>query len=159
VLLRSNYDFAAGWQASFYPPLSMADLVLGQKADSSTPKVKKCKKMVQKVCILVHFCSKHVHFCKKNAKKCKKTLIFTLIFSSKTHKSYKITLFTTATHPNFQNFEIRNPLVVFFQSPIETCPPLARRSLPAIRVAGVAGPYGGIVNRKLKIPCGLDGDR
>jgi len=71
---------------------------------SIIPKVKKCKKMVQKVCILVHFCSKHVHFCKKNAKKRKKTLIFTLIFSPKTHKSYKIILFTTASHPKFQNF-------------------------------------------------------
>jgi hypothetical protein len=35
------------WRRSFYPPLRMADLVLGQKADSSTPKVKKCKKSVQ----------------------------------------------------------------------------------------------------------------
>ena len=31
-------------------------------------------------------------------------LIFTLIFSPKTNKSYKITLFTTTNHPNFQNF-------------------------------------------------------
>jgi len=58
--------------------------------------------MVQKVFILVHFCSKHVHFCKKNAKKCKKPLIFTPIFSPKTNKSYKTTLFTTANHPIFQ---------------------------------------------------------
>jgi len=60
--------------------------------------------MVQKVCILVHFCSKHVHFCKKNTKKRKKTLIFTPIFSQKTNKSYKIAVFTTANHPIFQNF-------------------------------------------------------
>jgi len=82
---------------SLWPILSFARY-------SSTPKVKKCKKMVQKVYILVHFCSKHVHFCKKNAKKRKKTLIFTLIFEPKTNKSYKITLFTTANHPIFQNF-------------------------------------------------------
>jgi len=68
------------------------------------PKVKKCKKMVQKRYILVHFCSKHVHFCKKSAKKCKNMLIFTLIFRPKTNKSYKITLFTIINHPIFQNF-------------------------------------------------------
>jgi hypothetical protein len=58
--------------------------------------------MVQKVFILVHFCSKHVHFCKKNTKKRKKTLIFTPIFEPKTNKSYKITSFATANHPIFQ---------------------------------------------------------
>jgi len=76
--------------------------------------------MVQKVCILVHFCSKHVHFCKKNAKKRKKTLIFTPIFSPKTHKSYKITLFTTTNHPIFQNFP-KNPLFFDFFYPFSFC--------------------------------------
>jgi hypothetical protein len=32
------------------------------------------------------------------------------------------------------------------KSTIETCPPLARWSLPAIRVAVVTGPCGGILN-------------
>jgi hypothetical protein len=41
--------------ASLWPILSFA-------CYSSTPKVKKCKKMVQKVYILVHFCSKRAHF-------------------------------------------------------------------------------------------------
>jgi hypothetical protein len=43
--------------------------------------------------------------CKKTFifdKKMQKTPIFTLIFSPKTHKSYKITLFTTANRPVFQ---------------------------------------------------------
>ena len=55
--------------------------------------------------------SKSDYFLQKNAKnrsfltkKCKKMLIFTLIFSLKTNKSYKITLFTTTNRPNFQNF-------------------------------------------------------
>jgi len=54
-------------------------------------------------------CSKPVHFLQKDAKtyqflskKCKKTLIFTPIFELKTNKSYKITLFALASHPNFQ---------------------------------------------------------
>jgi len=38
------------------------------------------------------------------AKKCKFLLIFTPIFTPKTEWSYKITLFTIANHPNFQNF-------------------------------------------------------
>jgi len=74
------------------------------QVDSSTPKVKKCKKSVQKRLISCNFCSKPVHFCKKNAKKCKKTLIFTLIFRPKTNKSYKSPPLAIAIHPNFQNF-------------------------------------------------------
>jgi len=35
---------------------------------------------------------------------CKFLLIFTPIFSPKTNKSYKITVFTIANHPIFQNF-------------------------------------------------------
>jgi len=66
--------------------------------------------MVQKVFVFVNFCSKHVHFCKKNAKKRKKTLIFTPIFSLKTNKSYKITLFTITSHPIFQNFPQKPPI-------------------------------------------------
>jgi len=45
--------------------------------------------------------------CKKTFifdKKTQKTPIFTLIFSLKTNKSYKITLLTTTNRPNFQNF-------------------------------------------------------
>jgi len=45
--------------------------------------------------------------CKKTlifVKKVQKTPIFTLIFSPKTNKSYKITPFTTASQPVFQNF-------------------------------------------------------
>jgi len=49
-------------------------------------------------------CSKTDYFLQKRAKKCKKTLIFTPIFSPETNKSYKITLFTIASHPIFQNF-------------------------------------------------------
>ena len=41
--------------ASLWPILSFAHYL-------STPKVKKCKKMVQKRYILVHFCSKRAHF-------------------------------------------------------------------------------------------------
>jgi len=45
----------------------------------------------------------------KNAKKCKFLLIFTPIFRLKTSKSYKITFFTTANHPIFQNFPQKPP--------------------------------------------------
>jgi len=41
-------------------------------------------------------------FLQKNAKKCKFLLIFTLIFSPKTNKSYKNTFFTTTNRPVFQ---------------------------------------------------------
>jgi len=61
-------------------------------------------------------CSKPVHFLQKDAKRCsfltkkhKKMLIFTLIFSPKTNKSYKITLFTITNHPIFQKI-IKKPL-------------------------------------------------
>jgi len=50
-------------------------------------------------------CSFLAKRCKKTFifdKKTQKTPIFTLIFHSKTHKSYKITLSTTTSHPIFQ---------------------------------------------------------
>jgi hypothetical protein len=61
---------------------------------------KKCSKTVN----FLQFLLKTRSFLAKNANKCKFLLIFTLIFSPKTNKSYKITLFTTANHPIFQNF-------------------------------------------------------
>jgi len=61
---------------------------------------KKCSKTVN----FLQFLLKTRSFLQKNAKKCKFLLIFTLIFTPKTNKSYKITLFTTTNHPVFQNF-------------------------------------------------------
>jgi hypothetical protein len=65
---------------------------------------------------LLKTCSKPVHFLQKDAKtrqfltkKCRFLLIFTLILRLKTNMSYKITYFTIASHPNFQNFS-QNPL-------------------------------------------------
>jgi len=43
----------------FHPTSSFA---LRPSLFAPTPKVKKCKKMVQKRYILVHFCSKSAHF-------------------------------------------------------------------------------------------------
>jgi len=48
-------------------------------------------------------------FLQKKCKKVQKTPIFTPIFTLKTNMSYKITVFTTANHPNFQNFP-QNPI-------------------------------------------------
>jgi hypothetical protein len=85
-------------------------LVLGQKANlsavggliySQSQEVqKKCSKPVN----FLQFLLKTRSFLTKNAKKCKFLLIFTPIFTPKTNKSYKITLFTTANYPIFQNF-------------------------------------------------------
>jgi hypothetical protein len=61
---------------------------------------KKCSKTVN----FLQFLLKTRSFLQKNAKKCKFLLIFTPIFSPKTNKSYKITLFAITNHPNFQNF-------------------------------------------------------
>jgi len=61
---------------------------------------KKCSKHAQNLLIFVNFCK----FLQINAKKCKFLLIFTPIFSPKTNKSYKITLYITTNHPIFQNF-------------------------------------------------------
>jgi len=61
---------------------------------------KKCSKTVN----FLQFLLKTHSFLTKNAKKCKFLLIFTPIFSPKTNKSYKITVFTTTNHPIFQNF-------------------------------------------------------
>jgi hypothetical protein len=61
---------------------------------------KKCSKTVN----FLQFLLKTRSFLTKNAKKCKFLLIFTPIFTPKTNKSYKITLFTTANYPIFQNF-------------------------------------------------------
>jgi hypothetical protein len=67
---------------------------------------KKCSKTVN----LLQFLLKTRSFLQKNAKKCKFLLIFTPILTPKTNKSYKITLFTTTTHPNFQNFPQKPPI-------------------------------------------------
>jgi len=77
--------------------------------------------VAQKGTFLVNFRSIYVKKVQKNTKKCKKTFIFTLIFSPKTNKSYKITLFATANHPIFQNFS-QKPLIsqlfsLFFTTP------------------------------------------
>jgi len=61
----------------------------------------------------LQFLLKTHSFLQKNAKKCKFLLIFTPIFSLKTNKSYKITIFTIANHPIFQNFP-QNPLFLNF---------------------------------------------
>jgi len=61
---------------------------------------KKCSKTVN----FLQFLLKTHSFLTKNAKKCKFLQIFTPIFSLKTNKSYKITLFAIANHPIFQNF-------------------------------------------------------
>jgi len=71
---------------------------------------KKCSKTVN----FLQFLLKTRSFLQKNAKKCKFLLIFTLIFSSKTNKSYKITLFATANHPNFKNFSQKPPISQLF---------------------------------------------
>jgi len=49
----------------------------------------------------LQFLLKTRSFLQKNAKKCKFLLIFTPIFTPKTNKSYKITLFTITSHPIF----------------------------------------------------------
>ena len=125
------------------------------------PKSRSAKKVLKT-------CSKPVHFLQKDAKrrsfltkKCKKTLIFTLIFELKTNKSYKITYFTIANHPIFQNFSQKHsiswffiffslflifPFSILFTTAIFKST-LVRR-LPAICMAG---PSGGIANRKSKI--------
>jgi len=59
---------------------------------------KKCSKTVN----FLQFLLKTRSFLTKNAKKCKFLLIFTLIFSPKTNKSYKNTFFTTTNRPVFQ---------------------------------------------------------
>jgi len=61
---------------------------------------KKCSKHAQNLFIFVNFCK----FLQINANKCKFLLIFTPIFTPKTNRSYKITVFTTANYPIFQNF-------------------------------------------------------
>jgi len=66
---------------------------------------KKCSKTVN----FLQFLLKTRSFLQKNAKKCKFLLIFTPIFTLKTNQSYKSTLFTIASHPNFQNSP-QNPL-------------------------------------------------
>jgi len=67
---------------------------------------KKCSKTVN----FLQFLLKTHSFLQKNAKKCKFLLIFTLIFTLKTIKSYKTALFTIANHPNFQNFPQKPPI-------------------------------------------------
>jgi len=87
---------------------------------------KKCSKTVH----FLQFLLKTHSFLQKNAKKCKFLLIFTPIFTPKTHKSYKITLFAIANHPIFQNFP-QNPLIsqlfsffaLFFLLPFYFFPP------------------------------------
>jgi len=71
---------------------------------------KKCSKTVN----FLQFLLKTRSFLQKNAKKCKFLLIFTPIFTPKTHKSYKITLFTTTNHPNFQNFSQKPYISPYF---------------------------------------------
>jgi len=71
---------------------------------------KKCSKTAN----LLQFLLKTRSFLQKNAKKCKFLLIFTPIFSPKTHKSYKIILFATTNHPNFQNFSQKPPYFYLF---------------------------------------------
>jgi hypothetical protein len=68
------------------------------------PKSQEVQKKCSKTVNFLQFLLKTRSFLQKNAKKRKFLLIFTLIFSPKTNKSYKITLFTTANHPIFQNF-------------------------------------------------------
>jgi len=60
------------------------------------------KKSVQNRSKPAHFWSISFNFLSISVKKVQKTLIFTLIFSPKTSKSYKITIFTTTNHPIFQ---------------------------------------------------------
>jgi len=52
----------------------------------------------------LQFLLKTRSFLQKKRKKVQKMLIFTPIFTLKTNMSYKITVFTTANHPIFQNF-------------------------------------------------------
>jgi hypothetical protein len=69
----------------------------------SAPKVvvkKPAQNMLKTRSFLAKRCKKTFIFDKKT----QKTPIFTLIFSLKTNKSYKITPLATANHPNFQNF-------------------------------------------------------
>jgi len=73
---------------------------------------KKCSKHAQNLFIFVNFCKKM----QINANKCKFLLIFTPIFTPKTNKSYKITIFTIANHPGFQNFS-QKPLFFDFFPP------------------------------------------
>jgi hypothetical protein len=73
----------------------------------------------------LQFLLKTHSFLQINANKCKFLLIFTPIFTLKTNKSYKITLFTITNHPNFQNSP-QNPLIfdffIFFYLPFSFLP-------------------------------------
>ena len=104
VLRISDLPFSLVFRLSLVvrPPSSVLRLpsfALRPSLFVPTPKVKKCKKSAQNMLKTRSFLTK----------KCKKSLIFTPIFRLKTNKSYKITLFTTASHPIFQNFS-QNPL-------------------------------------------------
>jgi hypothetical protein len=68
----------------------------------------------------LQFLLKTRSFLQKNAKKRKFLLIFTLIFSPKTNKSYKTTIITIVNHPIFQNFP-KNPLFFDFFYPFSFC--------------------------------------
>ena len=72
---------------------------------------KNCSKPLKTRLFLTKRCKKTLTFDKKT----QKTSIFTLIFSLKTNKSYKITLLTTANRPIFQNFS-QKPLFFDFLS-------------------------------------------
>jgi len=65
---------------------------------------KSALKSAQKRSISCNFYTKSVHFRQISFNFLQFLLIFALIFRPKTNKSYKITLFTTANHPIFQNF-------------------------------------------------------
>jgi hypothetical protein len=89
----------------FRPPVSASPKLLihtsatgGLISSQSQEVQKKCLKTVN----FLQFLLKTHSFLTKNAKKCKFLLIFTPIFTPKTNKSYKITLFTTANRPIFQ---------------------------------------------------------
>ena len=76
------------------------------------PKSRSAKK-VFKTGVFLSIFDNFLKFLQKNAKKCKFLLIFTPIFTPKTYKSYKTTLFTTTNHPIFQNFP-QKPLFSWF---------------------------------------------
>jgi len=97
----SDFEF----MASAIPYGRISDFLWLLISPQSQEEQKKCTKTVN----FLQFLLKTRSFLQKNAKKCKFLLIFTPIFSLKTNKSYKNTLFTAPNHPNFQNFPQKPP--------------------------------------------------
>ena len=97
-----------------FVPLSLCGRFCLLPVTHLLPKSRSAKKWFKKCTFWYIFAQNARIFDKKDAKKCKKTLIFTLIFHSKTNKSYNTTLFNSANHPIFQNFPQKLLFLNFF---------------------------------------------